>query len=322
MTARISPDQNQLQPVRLEDIEPSSENVRLFVAQKGLGNLQEIYANYAAGKDPVLPDPPVLRWRGKGQKLEILSGHRRVTAAGLAGVTALPCRVLKLDDEQAYHFIVSANESEGITTVEVAYRAYQMSLLGFENHEIVERLGANGVSLNRYLQVGALVDPDAFTDNSKQCDPGITLWHDAAVRGPEHFEQCFRAWDAGLWDEKMCERLFRQADSALPLDNKAKGIRVSVSKDGRQMKVIGTLDLDMLTEAELLGISSRAVAHMLSLVHRAAENPVRGFGPRVVANYNPETLPGQEGRPESRPARPAPEPAEPTLLPLGIPDAA
>jgi hypothetical protein len=284
-----SPDELQLIPI--EFIAPSENNVRLFVERESLEELRTRYLRWMDDDSTILPDPPVVRYRGPELHLELLAGHRRLVSANDVGIEALPVRVVTMTDEEAYEFIVLANQYESVTTVELAFKAAEMERLGFEGKRIAKVLG--GVSLSRYLVVGRMLHPDMFTDLVKRCNPGIALWYEAARLGRAHFVHCFHQWDAGIWNEEDCARKFRVLPGRreLPLDNKDKGIRMSVSKDGRKYKVIGTLDLDMYTDEELMCVFEKWVRDTKYTLRNGVHNrETTGFGPRTVVNYNPETI--------------------------------
>lgn len=277
---------DELQDIPLNLIEPNEENVRLYLERESLSSLIDLYKSDDPGT--VLPDPPVLRYRGPNKLLELLSGERRTTAAHLAGRKSLPCRVVTLSDEEAYKYVLAANMYQDLTTVEIAYRVARMYQLGFTGAEINDLFG--GISVSRYNSVGRHINPDLFTDHPKQCDPPITLWAEAAAFGGEWFHHCFVHWDRGLWDEAECERMFRRRGLDKPLDNKQKGLRLSVSSDGRIINVIGKLDLDMYEDHELREVVNRFCTDLQLTVGTGLKDRKIGYGPRFVNNYNPDTL--------------------------------
>jgi hypothetical protein len=207
----------------------------------------------------------------------------------------MPVRVVYMSDEEAYEFIVQANDHEGLTTAELAFKAAEMDRLGFTRERISEVLG--GVSAGRYIYVGRMLSPDWFTDAQKLCDPSITLWEEAAIRGMPHFHTCFHNWNAGVWDDETCRKRFRTTGKVreLPLDNKAKGVRLSVTKDGRQLKLIGTVNLDMWTDEEIDQLQDQFLTDLrYTLRNGVANREGPGFGRRIVVNYNPSTLGDRE----------------------------
>lgn len=280
---------NQTQRIRLSWVEPNEQNSRLFVELESLEELTGRYSRWRDDPHTVLPSPPVVRYRGQERKLELLGGHRRVMAASLAGLTWLPMRLVEMEDQEAYEFLLEANHYAEITTAEKAFKAAEMLRLGFSEERIGKLLG--GVAANRYAGVGQLIHPEMFTNLPKLCDPSITLWREAAQFGTEHFLYCFRNWDAGVWDEAACWTKFRRRGIDLPLDNTEKGIRMSTSADGRRLKIRGTLDLDLYTEEELRQVAELFIRDFrYSIRNGICNRDEEGFGLRVVTNYNPISL--------------------------------
>jgi hypothetical protein len=274
--------QSDLTLVDLAEVRPSDLNCRLFIDTEDLRDLVAIYEDYVAEKDVVLPDPPILRAVSEGY--EILAGERRITAALMAGVIDLPCRIAEMDDEEAFRFQLAHNRNVRLTTVELAYRAAEMHRLGYSRKEIEAALP--GLSYQRYVFVGGMIDRDWFTDNPKLCDPSITEWYEAAQLGRKHLKFCFYNWVSGEWDAETCAKQFRRRDDSLPLDNTEKGFRVSYNAN--RLVVRGTLDLDLVdlnTAAEMLTVLGQSIETAKNLLLEAGM-----FGPRLIELINPSTL--------------------------------
>jgi hypothetical protein len=278
-------DPNTPQWVCLDDIVPSENNVRLFMESESLESLEGCYRGWLTDTTVVLPDSPVVRFRGYNQPLELLAGHRRVQAARNAGFRWLPVRVVEMTDEEAYRFIRQANNYETITTIEKAYAVAEMDRLGFTIAEIREVMGP--ISIGRYLHVGSLVNPDEFSDIEKLCDPSITLWHFAYKLGPDHFAQCFRAWNLGLWDETDCLTNFRRRGKLTTGETYESGVRVSVDKTGRVLRFRGSLDLDRVSAEELREQVIDPFLHDLMLRARNAVD-YGVFGSKEVTHFTVE----------------------------------
>jgi hypothetical protein len=290
---------NELQLIPLALVNPSPENVRLFVERQSLEDLRLIYRAHKVGVEVMLPDAPILRFKGFEEKkhqydgfytrervpvLEILAGERRITAATLEEVEALPCRVVTMTDEEAYRFILAHNDVAGLSTAELAYRAAEMDRLGFPHDEISAAL--KGASPGRYIAVGEMIDAEWFTDETKLCDPSIVEWFEAAQFGPTHLKACFKAWNAGLWDEKTCSKQFRQRGVALPLDNAERGLRVTYN--GNRLVVRGQIDLDYVDEVTADQMLSELAAHVAKAQRRLRKDADFGF--REVVKINPNTV--------------------------------
>lgn len=277
---------NESQIIRLSDVEPSPNQCRLFFERESLNDLTAIYRRYLRDPLTVLPDPPIVRYR-EGRKFELLAGERRFRSARLAGVTELPMRVVEMTDAEAYDFILAHNNVAELMTVELAFRAAELARLGYTEDEISARI--NGASPYRYIAVGEFVNPDMFNNTKKLCNPGITLWYEAARAGKEHFDFCFHGWNSGAWDEAACNKYFRpKAKGVLPLDNNEKGLRLTVSADGTILNVRGRLDTQLLTQDEIMGIYMSFQMAMSEFIRRYTKEGT--FGDRIILNYNPDTL--------------------------------
>ena len=112
---------------------------------------------------------------------EILSGHRRVKACELAGITEIPVVVKNLDDDTATILLVDSNlQREHILPSEKAF-AYQMKLEAMKHQgartdltssqiatklekgrsdvELAEQVGESKDQIRRYIRLTNLIDP-------------------------------------------------------------------------------------------------------------------------------------------------------------------
>lgn len=123
---------------------------------------------------------PVIARPHKDGGYEILSGHRRVKACELAGITDIPVVVKNLDDDTATILLVDSNlQREHILPSEKAF-AYQMKMeamkrqgarvdltsaqigrkLGVESREVLaEQVGESRNQISRYIRLTNLIDP-------------------------------------------------------------------------------------------------------------------------------------------------------------------
>lgn len=125
---------------------------------------------------------PVIARPHKDGGYEILSGHRRVKACELAGITEIPVVVKNLDDDTATILLVDSNlQREHILPSEKAF-AYQMKLeamkrkagrplkenseqialnfQGKQSSEILgEQVGESKDQIRRYIRLTNLIDP-------------------------------------------------------------------------------------------------------------------------------------------------------------------
>lgn len=295
---------NELQLIPIACIAPSDENCRLFIEPESLDDLIEIYTRYEQDKNVVLPDAPIVRFRGwhvplhtrhrivpeAPPRLELLAGERRLTAASMAGCTTIPCRVVTMTDEEAYRFILRHNNVAGLSTVELAFRAAEMDRLGFSTPEIeleLVRQAGHSVSVGRYLAVGKMIDRTWFTDTKKQCNPSIVEWFEAACYGKKHFKRCFIGWDRGVFDADDCSKTFRNRGKALPLDNAEKGFRVTYN--GSKLVVRGQIDLDVVTVEEADSMLLDLITE-LRTAYTLLGTEMESFGEKSVVLINPDTV--------------------------------
>ena len=125
---------------------------------------------------------PVIARPHKDGGYEILSGHRRVKACELAGITDIPVVVKNLDDDTATILLVDSNlQREHILPSEKAF-AYQMKLEAMKRkagrpekenfvqigqnkspynsrQELSEQTGESSVQIQRYIRLTNLIDP-------------------------------------------------------------------------------------------------------------------------------------------------------------------
>ena len=125
---------------------------------------------------------PVIARPHKDGGYEILSGHRRVKACELAGITDIPVVVKNLDDDTATILLVDSNlQREHILPSEKAF-AYQMKLeamkrkagrplkenasqiatnfeKGRSDVELAEQVGESKDQIRRYIRLTNLIDP-------------------------------------------------------------------------------------------------------------------------------------------------------------------
>ena len=121
---------------------------------------------------------PVIARPHKDGGYEILSGHRRVKACELAGITDIPVVVKNLDDDMATILLVDSNlQREHILPSEKAF-AYQMKLEAMKRQgartdltssqigtklrsdiELAEQVGESRNQIQRYIRLTNLIDP-------------------------------------------------------------------------------------------------------------------------------------------------------------------
>ena len=124
---------------------------------------------------------PIIARPHKDGGYEILSGHRRVKACELAGITVIPVVVKNIDDDTATILLVDSNlQREHILPSEKAF-AYQMKLEAMKHQgartdltssqiatklekgrsdvELAEQVGESKDQIRRYIRLTNLIDP-------------------------------------------------------------------------------------------------------------------------------------------------------------------
>ena len=138
---------------------------------------------------------------------ELLSGHRRLRAAKLAGLETVPVIVREMDDDAAVIFLVDSNlQREGLLPSEKAY-AYRMKLEAMKHQGarsdltspqiaaklrsddlIAKELGISGDTLQRYIRLTHLVAElmDMVDEKKIAFNPAVQLSY-LTVKEQKHF---------------------------------------------------------------------------------------------------------------------------------------
>ena len=138
---------------------------------------------------------------------ELLSGHRRLHAAKLAGLKTVPVIVREMDDDAAIIFLVDSNlHREGLLPSEKAY-AYQMKLEAMKHQGarsdltspqvaaksrsddlIAKELGISGDTLQRYIRLTHLISDlmDMVDEKKIAFNPAVQLSY-LTVKEQKHF---------------------------------------------------------------------------------------------------------------------------------------
>ena len=165
----------EIKPIPLSELKPFSEQPFKVLENEDMEQLVE------SVKENGVLSPIVARPHPEGG-YEILSGHRRVKACEIAGITEVPVVVKDLDDDTAIILLVDSNlQREHILPSEKAF-AYQMKLEamkrkagrptkenceqiaynydGKKSSEILgEQVGESKDQIRRYIRLTNLIDP-------------------------------------------------------------------------------------------------------------------------------------------------------------------
>lgn len=161
----------EIKPVPISELKPFTEQPFKVKLDEDMDALVDSIKQYGV-LTPVIARPH------KDGGYEILSGHRRVKACELAGITDIPVVVKNLDDDTATILLVDSNlQREHILPSEKAF-AYQMKLEAMKrqgartdltSRQIVGKLesadilgqdtGESGRQIQRYIRLTNLIDP-------------------------------------------------------------------------------------------------------------------------------------------------------------------
>lgn len=164
----------EIKPVPISELKPFTEQPFKVKLDEDMDALVDSIKQYGV-LTPVIARPH------KDGGYEILSGHRRVKACELAGITDIPVVVKNLDDDTATILLVDSNlQREHILPSEKAF-AYQMKLeamkrqgartdltssqiatkleKGRSDVELGEQVGESKDQIRRYIRLTNLIDP-------------------------------------------------------------------------------------------------------------------------------------------------------------------
>ncbi len=174
----------EIKPVPISELKPFEQQPFKVLLDESMSELVE-----SIKQSGVLS--PVIARPHKDGGYEILSGHRRVKACELAGITEIPVVVKNLDDDTATILLVDSNlQRENILPSEKAF-AYQLKLeamkrkagrptkensaqigsnfSGMESREILaEQVGESKNQISRYIRLTNLIDPLLEMVDNKQ----------------------------------------------------------------------------------------------------------------------------------------------------------
>ena len=174
----------EIKPVPISELKPFEQQPFKVLLDDSMNELVE-----SIKQSGVLS--PVIARPHKDGGYEILSGHRRVKACELAGITEIPVVVKDLDDDTATILLVDSNlQRENILPSEKAY-AYQLKLEAMkrkagrpskENGDqigynfdgkksvdiIAENSGDSRNQVQRYIRLTSLIDPLLEMVDNKQ----------------------------------------------------------------------------------------------------------------------------------------------------------
>lgn len=176
---------NEIEMLQIEQLRHHPENPRL-----DLGDLSELTASIKA--NGILQNLTVIRpdnWKAKdGDIYWVLIGNRRLDAAKAAGLTELPCQIVRMGHTEQIATMLQENMQRSDLTVYEQAKGIQMMLdLGFTKDQVVERTGFSRATVDRRLAVASL--PEKETKKAVQDGVDLlTLVELAKVEDPEERE--------------------------------------------------------------------------------------------------------------------------------------
>lgn len=169
----------EIKPVPITELKPFEQQPFKVLLDESMNELVE-----SIKQSGVLS--PVIARPHKDGGYEILSGHRRVKACELAGITEIPVVVKNLDDDTATILLVDSNlQRENILPSEKAF-AYQLKLEAMKRQGartdltsaqfgqklskdiLAEQIGESRNQIQRYIRLTNLIDPLLEMVDNKQ----------------------------------------------------------------------------------------------------------------------------------------------------------
>lgn len=173
----------EVKPIKIDDLKPFAEQPFKVLEDESMDELVESI------KQSGVLTPIVARPHPEGG-YEIVSGHRRVRACRIAGITEVPVVIKELDDDTAIILLVDSNlQRENILPSEKA-KAYEMKLEAMKRQgartdltsvqigqkldgstsreELGKQFGESSVQVQRYIRLTNLIEPLLDMVDNKQ----------------------------------------------------------------------------------------------------------------------------------------------------------
>ena len=161
----------EIKSINISELKPYEQQPFKVLIDESMEELME------SVKQSGVLSPVIARPRREGG-YEILSGHRRVKACELAGITELPVVVKNLDDDTAAILLVASNlQRENILPSEKAF-AYRLKLEAMKRQgertdltsaqfvpkltvreKVAQEAGINRMEITSYIRLTNLIDP-------------------------------------------------------------------------------------------------------------------------------------------------------------------
>ena len=254
--ADIKPSEDTVCYIKLFDIAPNTNQPRKYFNEEKIDDLAKSI------KEHGIIQPIVVRKKSEGY--EIVAGERRWRAAIKAELTAVPCIIRNLDDEQNMLFAIIENmQREDLNPIEEAEGLNQMVVcFGMTQEEISKGVGKSRPYITNSLRLLKL--PDMIKE--KISDGGLSAAHGRSLASIEDEKQqrqlCDRIIKEGLSvreTEKIVSQLNRpkrrsvkrtKNPNVTKVESELKdifGTKVSINQTGKK----GKIEIEFFSREEL-----------------------------------------------------------------------
>lgn len=132
--------------------------------RKDLGDLEELTASIKA--NGILQNLSIVRpdgWKGTDEDIFwVLIGNRRLEAAKAAGLSELPCQIVRMGHTEQIATMLQENMQRSDLTIYEQAKGIQMMMdLGFDKDQIADRTGFSKSTIERRLAVASLPEKEA-----------------------------------------------------------------------------------------------------------------------------------------------------------------
>jgi len=178
-----------IQPINEELIDFSPMNKRRKYSQESLEKLAESLVSKGFIHEPTV--------RRKGERYELIVGHRRLMAARLGGIKIIPCKVVDLDDTQVREIQLSENlQRENQHPLDESAVICEMIETGMSVAEIAQRIGKSEKFVYARKSLSALIDEikDILWEDKLTIQQAFELSALSNDAQQAFFESCCKNW--------------------------------------------------------------------------------------------------------------------------------
>lgn len=140
-------DANGIQYIHIDQLNPHPDNPR-----KDVGDVTELAESIKA--NGILQNLTVVPYEGG---YRVIIGHRRLTAAKMAGIEVLPCVVVEMTEKDQIHTMLTENMQRVDLTIYEQAQGFQMMLdMGDSMDEIADKSGFSKTTVRKRLEIAKL----------------------------------------------------------------------------------------------------------------------------------------------------------------------